>query len=193
MGLEIMAYIPKEHKKYNLLPACKRRGGEVFEYPSELLNKIEEITGTLHLIPYGYKSYKEYYDYVDGIINQHSNNQEVAHKLIEYKNGIKELNVKEEWSILKYVGDTTDNVFGLTNGQMYYWPTSKNNPVYRGVVDDEEFTAYMYPTDAKFWEIIEDPTGMAFDTIYNNGKGEMTKSEHEEILLKVEEALNNTK
>ena len=188
-----MAYIPKEHKKYNLLPACKRRGGEVFEYPSELLNKIEEITGTLHLIPYGYKSYKEYYDYVDGIINQHSNNQEVAHKLIEYKNGIKELNVKEEWSILKYVGDTTDNVFGLTNGQMYYWPTSKNNPVYRGVVDDEEFTAYMYPTDAKFWEIIEDPTGMAFDTIYNNGKGEMTKSEHEEILLKVEEALNNTK
>ena len=89
-----MAYIPKEHKKYNLLPACKRRGGEVFEYPSVLLSEIEEITGTLHLIPYGYKSYKEYYDYVDSIINQYSNNQEVAKKLTEYKNGVKELNVK---------------------------------------------------------------------------------------------------
>jgi len=33
-----MAYIPEFHKKYNLLPRCTKSGGDVFEYPCELLD-----------------------------------------------------------------------------------------------------------------------------------------------------------
>jgi hypothetical protein len=168
-----MAYLPKEHIKYKLLSTYS---GEVFVYPSELIWKIEEITGALDLIPYGYKTYKEYYKYVDDIIKQYSNNKEVVKLLIEYKNSVKELNIKEDWSILKYVGESTNNIFGLTNGKMYYWPTSKKNPIYQGVVDNEEFTSYLYPTDARLWEIIEDPTGMAFNTIYNNSDSKIDKN-----------------
>jgi hypothetical protein len=84
-------------------------------------------------------------------------------------NEIKELNQKEEWSVLKYIGPTTEEI-GLTNGKNYYWPTSKNNPVYNGVFDDEEIRSYLYPTDEKFWIILEDPTGMAYNTIYGNGR-----------------------
>lgn len=46
-----MPYIPKNHEKYNLLPRCKERGGEVFEYPS-MLNELEDILGK-SLMPYG--------------------------------------------------------------------------------------------------------------------------------------------
>jgi hypothetical protein len=38
---------------------------------------------------------------------------------------------------------------------------SKSNPEYEGVIDDEEFTSYLYPVDEGLWEIAEDPTGMA--------------------------------
>ena len=49
----------------------------------------------------------------------------------------------------------------LTRGRCYYWPCSKERPVYEGVIDDEEFTSYLYPCDAECWEIVLDPTGMA--------------------------------
>ena len=35
-----MAYIPKQHEKYDLLPECRKHGGEVFDYPSKLIFKI---------------------------------------------------------------------------------------------------------------------------------------------------------
>lgn len=44
--------------------------------------------------------------------------------------------------------------------------TMLDNPVYEGVIDNEEFTSYLYPTDSDLWEILEDPTGMAYRTIY---------------------------
>ena len=57
-----MPYIPKEHVKYDLLPFCRKNGGEVFEYPSELLDKVEKyLPDGESLIPYGYNSYEEYY------------------------------------------------------------------------------------------------------------------------------------
>ena len=74
------------------------------------------------------------------------------------------MNMKEDWSVVRYVGHEYDNkprVFGLTRGRCYYWPCSKERPVYEGVIDDEEFTSYLYPCDAECWEIVLDPTGMA--------------------------------
>ena len=32
---------------------------------------------------------------------------------------------------------------------------------------------YLYPTDPGLWEILEDPTGMAYITIYGNGKNKL--------------------
>ena len=58
------------------------------------------------------------------------------------------------------------------------------------VIDDEEFTAYLYPTEAHLWEILDDPTGMAYNTIYGNGKGKMSEQEHNEIIAQVSDALN---
>ena len=49
----------------------------------------------------------------------------------------------------------------LTRGRCYYWPCSRDNPVYEGVIDDEEFTSYLYPCDPASWEPLYDPTGMA--------------------------------
>ena len=38
-----MPYIPEQHKKYNLLPYCRKDGGEVFDYPSDLISKAEKM------------------------------------------------------------------------------------------------------------------------------------------------------
>ena len=35
-----MPYIPEQHKKYDLLPGSVKHGGEVFSYPSELVDEI---------------------------------------------------------------------------------------------------------------------------------------------------------
>ena len=36
---KIMAYIPIEHEKYDVLPMSRRDGGEVFSYPSGIVDK----------------------------------------------------------------------------------------------------------------------------------------------------------
>ena len=63
---------------------------------------------------------------------------------------------------------------------------------YRGVIDDEEFTAYLYPTEPDLWEILEDPTGMAYRTLYENGEGRVTKEAHEDFMNQVAKMLENT-
>ena len=122
----------------------------------------------------------------DGQINS------LGQKILEYKADIKKRNVKENWSVVKYVGETT-GLFGLTHGRHYYWPSSTDNPEYEGVIDDEEFTSYLMcdansntvyqSTDeatekAKFfeyhkpysnWEISEDPTGITRGVLEGNG------------------------
>lgn len=57
-----MVYIPEQHKKYELLPRCRKNGGEVFEYSSKLLYQVNSCLpyGVL-LDPYGYKSYEEFF------------------------------------------------------------------------------------------------------------------------------------
>lgn len=182
-----MPYIPKEHEKYNLLPFCREHGGEVFEYPCDLLDELEEyIPSEDQLTPYGFKSYEEYNQEIDRIARRFLDQPQVMDLFAEFKTQIYEMNRKEQWSVLKYIGTEVD---GLTLGRNYYWPSSFSNPVYRGVVDDEEFTSYLYPTDADLWEILEDPTGMAYNTIYGNGKGKMSKATHDHIMEQLKNAV----
>jgi len=156
-----MAYIPEEHKKYKLLP-CTINKREVFEYPD--LTFIENLLDgyPVRLIPYNFFSYEEYYNNLDEIDECYSRRIIGLHEAIEkLRKEMVKLNKKEEWSICRYIGESTDNVFGLTKNQCYYWPTTKVNPTFRGVIDDEEFTGYFYDLDKDDWEILEDPTGMA--------------------------------
>ena len=186
-----MPYIPKEHEKYELLPSCRKDGGEVFEYPRSLITKVERLLETeVSIIPYNYESYEEYYGMLDHLTENYKDSEiiEILHQL---RLKMMELNCKEEWSILKYIGPTDNSCRGLTHGKNYYWPAHKSNPVYNGVIDDEEFTAYLYPTDKELWEILEDPTGMAYNTIFNGGKGALSVEEHQQIMTQLADIMRN--
>lgn len=98
-----MPYIPKEHEKYDLLPRCRKNGGEVFEYPSDLLFEAEQlIDSTIGLTPYGYNSYDEYDHFLDSLMTQYSTDSNIVKKLREVKEEIFLWNQKETWSILRY-------------------------------------------------------------------------------------------
>jgi len=157
-----MPYIPKEHEKYNLLPLSRKNGGEVFEYPS--LWELDSLVKPFDIVlePYGYESYEQYYKFLDNVIEQLKNKvPKIEEKINEFKQIVQEENIKEQWSVCRYIGETTDSMFGLTKGNCYYWPASFKNPFFSGIIDDEEFTSYQYNTSPKNWEILEDPTGMA--------------------------------
>lgn len=171
-------YIPPAHERYDLLPRCRKNGGEVFSYP-EWLGDFEDLVrdagifeddssdsrNCLHFIPHGYKSYADYQSMLkDSADRCRQKDAELAVAILDLGREIDRLNVKENWSVVRYVGDQFDGdsrVVALTKGRCYYWPCSKERPVYEGVIDDEEFTSYLYPCDPDSWEIVEDPTGMA--------------------------------
>lgn len=163
--------------KYGLLPRCHKDGGEVFSYPAELdeldelLQKAENGDGIdandCILYPYGCKSYAEYYAFLDSYIEKYRKKDPALSEAIAIlKETIQDMNVKEDWSVMRYTGSQFDNdpkslAHELTKGRCYYWPCSKEHPVYEGVIDNEEFAPYLYPCDPDSWEIVEDPTGMA--------------------------------
>lgn len=186
-----MPYIPENHIQYDLLPSRRKRGGEVFDYPSGLINEVEQLLDSCEeIIPYNYKSYEEYFCSLDALIQVHAASPKLVAKLVKLKEAIISMNQKEEWSVLKYVGPTDDCFFGLTHGKNYYWPTEKSNPVYHGVIDNEEFTAYLYPTEASLWVILEDPTGMAYQTIYRKGKGYISQPAYNQMMKSLADCLN---
>jgi len=183
-----MAYIPESHEKYNLLSWCNKNGREVFSYPSSLEGGISsKLPEGEDVIPYGYNSYAEFDEQLDLYIEQYGTlNGEISdfgQLIIKYKEIIHKMNVKENWSVLKYLGESTNNVTGLTHGEYYYWPCSIEHPEYEGIITNNEFTSYIawaiespeisdeYEVikGGKFapnactntWEIAEDPTGMA--------------------------------
>lgn len=174
-------YIPKEHEEYNLLPSSQQKGGEVFSYPDELAfiddlvaekidgntSEADKTSRQTYLFPYGVKSYAEYFGTLEKYATRfREEDPELAHLIDWLIAAMKRMNVKEDWSVVRYVGSEHDedpiaDISGLTKGQCYYWPCSKENPVYEGVIDNEKFTSYLYPCDPESWEIIVDPTGMA--------------------------------
>ena len=128
-------------------------------------------------------------DKMDELASQYFKNEKLQDVYKQFKEQMIEMNTKEDWSILKYIGESNKNIFGLTRGNVYYWPCSKRNPHYEGVIDDEEFTSYWYPTEAEDWQILEDPTGMAYATIYEKATGHTTRKEHEDIMKNIEDSL----
>lgn len=103
-----------------------------------MINEAEEQLGTPSgLIPYNYESYGEYFNYINLLVNENANRPKTVAKLRELYDMIRDMNQKEEWSILKYIGPIDNACFGLTHGKNYYWPTRKFNPVYCSVIDDE--------------------------------------------------------
>lgn len=199
-----MAYIPEEHKKYKLLP-YKRNKGEVFEYPD--LTFIENLLDgyPVRLIPYHFFSYEEYFNNLDEIDACYSRRVIGLHKALQkLRKEMIRLNKKEEWSICRYIGKSTDGAFGLKHNQCYYWPTTKDNPTYSGVIDEEEFTAYFYFPNKEDWEILEDPTGMAHKAVEtdmdlpgktvpkNHWESILNKNSKQEKLLESLEAISET-
>ncbi|MCL1890704.1 MAG: hypothetical protein FWG00_01565 [Coriobacteriia bacterium] len=166
-----MPYIPKEHEKYDLLPTCRKYGGEVFSYPSELADIDDRVIVLEYgtdgyapscITPYGYSSYDEYYESLDEYIDFCRDiDLALSQELVSLKKTMKKMNIKENWSIVRFVADVETGAFGLTKDRCYYWPCSAEEPEYEGVIDDEEFTSYLYPCDPGSWVIEEDPTGMA--------------------------------
>ena len=169
-------YIPAEHEGYGLLPRRREEGGEVFTYPAELdavEDMLREAEGTVDgegegrtslLIPHGKSSYASYLGELRGYADRHRDDQELFEALEWLMDSIRRMNVKEDWSVVRYVGHEYDGDvpgLGLTRGRCYYWPCSRENPTYEGVIDDEEFTSYLYPCDPGSWEVVLDPTGMA--------------------------------
>ena len=179
-----MPYIPKQHEIYDLLPDSRAHGGEVFSYPSALLSKIEAVLGSSEgVMPYGFESLAAYERSLDRMIEQHAKNAELTALLTKLKAEIRRMNEKDIWSVVRYVGSSNAQpIDGLTPGRAYYWPTTREEAIYDGVIDDEEFTSYQYPTSPELWEILEDPTGMAHRTIYEGAKGHLTRDEHASIL-----------
>ena len=188
-------YVPDSHAGFGLLPRCHQDGGEVFSYPAEL-DAIDELV-SLHedgedsddrkarLIPYGMKSYAEYFELLVDYANKYKDADPELFELITWLIGaVKRMNVKEDWSIARYVGSQYDDdpladYVGLTKGRCYYWPCSRENPVYEGVIDNEEFTSYLYPCDPDSWEIVADPTGMAARAL--SGNADTVSSWHVEL------------
>ena len=184
-----MPYIPKEHEKYDVLPRKRKNGGEAFDYPSKMLFQIEEIIGH-DLTPYGYESYEEYYKEVDTCAEPFKDDPVVTKLFVNYKAEVMRMNRKEEWSICKYKGDRIGEIMGLESGHTYYWPTTADNPVYCGVIDEEEFTNYWFPTETEDWEILLDPTGMAYRTLYEK-KGYVSRKNFDYVMKQARELLDN--
>lgn len=183
-----MVYIPKEHEQFDLLPKSRANGEEVFSLPfneilkleDELLqmnpsiheNSDEESGHTLLLAPSINDSLEAYYGKLAAFAKEHYGS-ELGTQLEKLLNLVRSKNVKENWSVVKYVGDhfnpeplsTGD---GLTKGRNYYWLSSKENPSYEGVIDNDEVFPYLYPCDPASWEILLDPTGMATDALAGN-------------------------
>lgn len=160
-----MASIPKKHEKYGLLPRTVNDDTwECFLYPS--LYEFDEA-GIDGIEPYGYSSVEQYNAMIAHRIAQ-SNSEETIRMLKKLQEDMTRMNNKENWSVLKFLGEhfPPDYVTGIDKGCCYYWPCDIDDPVYQGVIDNEEYTAYWYPTEPDMWEILEDPTGMAHRTIF---------------------------
>ena len=125
--------------------------------------------------PYGYDSYEEYYDIIDYYKDLRAKTSGEKFLFDQYKIVVKDINRKENWSVLKYTGKTGSIPYGLTEGKTYYWPYSHLYPNHNGIIDDEEYTTYAYPTYPEDWVILEDPFGMAYRRLYTQNRRQYSR------------------
>lgn len=165
-------YIPAEHAKLDLLPGLRIHGGETITLPQDLEILIDVIVerdqtineaDTTRILPFGYKAYANYFNNLSSLAEHYEESDpELSDLIVDVSRAMQRANTKELWSVVRYVGPALSNKERtLTPGRCYYWPTSPDNPVYQGVIDDSEILAFIYPCDADHWEIIRDPLGMA--------------------------------
>lgn len=131
------------------------------------------------------KAMKNFFETIEKYKRMYAKTEEIEEIFDQFKKVIEEMNQKENWSILRYIGESDDRLTSLKHGHIYYWPCSKANPLYRGVIDEEEYTAYWYSTEPEDWEILEDPTGMVFQTLYEGGKEHVSRSEYQFVMQQV--------
>ena len=74
-----MPYIPKEHEKYDLLPLCRKHGGETWEYPGGMIYEVKKLLDNESgLFPYNYDSYEQYDAVIDALVEKHNENVEIV-------------------------------------------------------------------------------------------------------------------
>ena len=103
---------------------------QVFSYPPEIsdvdealfeaegLDRDERGARVALIYPYGYHSYGEYFAHLQGFVDKYEETApELADSIRQLIESIKRMNVKEDWSVVRYVGHEYDDkprVFGLT-------------------------------------------------------------------------------
>ena len=165
-----MANIPEKHRKYDLLPVTRNMDFDAIEYPSIALELSRLLPEGEHLIPYGYASVDEYIQHVENVAEQYAKTAPQREAFQNYIESVRRLNQKECWSVLEYTGEEWDEPLRFTPGRAYYWPCDPQKPEFLGIIDDEEFTAYLYAPDPDDWKILDDPTGMAYETMFGRDR-----------------------
>jgi len=188
-----MAYIPESHKKYNLLQPCEKQNLEIIicDENSDLFYGIWELLpddekfmpdadDPVDCFYASQYRYSEYYALLDNLVSKYGHIEgetgNLGEMLTEFKALAEKVNVKENWSICRYVGESTceDDDAVFTHGQYYYWACTKEPLQFYGIIDDEGLVvskgdpkhdyrkpAFPFEIDNKLWEIAEDPTGIA--------------------------------
>jgi len=173
--LNNLPYIPEAHKKYNLLPGCVKYGGDIHYYPKSEYSTISKLLPkgeTILPYHYGCAEYSALLDFhiskygmTDGELN------ELGRMISDYKLRIKEMNIKENWSILRYIGESYGNsgaFGGFTHGRYYYLAGINEAQKALYIFDNEELGVVTCTPDVTRWEVVEDPTGMAAKVFYGD-------------------------
>ena len=97
--------------------------------------------------------------------------------ITDYKERVRKMNVKENWAVLRYIGESDGNsgaFGGFTHGRYYYSPGIKEaRGGYFHIFDNEEIFTITCTSDRERWEIAEDSTGMAAKLLYaDNSEGD---------------------
>lgn len=139
---EFTIYIPEAHKKYDVLPNCRKYNFEIIIHNGWLLRKIKELTNMndYDTDPYQkYRTYNEFFEEIDNWINKFPNCKK---EIIAYKNYVIKLNNKDMWGIVKYIGESNWN---FTKDKYYYvvMYIENNSWVIDGIIDNEEYNSFM--------------------------------------------------
>ena len=138
-------YIPESHKKYDVLPICRKYNFEMIVWDYKLLNRVEILTNNteyMGLCPYQrYKSYEELFNEIKAWINSYPNCEQ---EIKEYRYSLLKLNNKDLWAIVKYIGESNYN---FTKDKYYYvvMYVEKNYWIIDGIIDNEEYNPVVHP------------------------------------------------